>query len=130
MATILQQRIRRPVFLNLFQIRLPVTAVVSFGHRVSGVVLALAVPFLVYLLQLSLRSAEGFAAATALFQHGIIRAIAVVIVWALAHHACAGVRHLLFDIHVGTSLHAARTGAWIVLLVELVVLVVAIGVAV
>jgi succinate dehydrogenase / fumarate reductase cytochrome b subunit len=48
----------RPRFLNLWQIRLPITGVVSILHRLSGIFLVLLFPFLLYLLQLSLRSAE------------------------------------------------------------------------
>ena len=44
----------RPVFLNLTQIKLPVGALTSIGHRISGVVLAINVPIAIYLLQRSL----------------------------------------------------------------------------
>lgn len=118
----------RPVFFNLYRIKQPVTAIVSFGHRVAGVVLALFAPVLVYVLQLSLASPRGYASAVALFQQASVRVIAVLLIWALAHHVLAGVRHLLFDIHVGTSLHAARISAWIVLAIELSIVILAIGV--
>ncbi len=48
-------RLRRPVFLDLMQIQMPVGAVTSIGHRISGVVLAASVPIAVYLLGQSLR---------------------------------------------------------------------------
>jgi succinate dehydrogenase / fumarate reductase cytochrome b subunit len=117
-----------PVFFDLYRIKFPVTAVVSMGHRVSGVLLALCVPVLVYLLQLSLSGSDGYARAGALFQHPAIGAATVVLIWALAHHVLAGVRHLLFDIHVGTALRAARISAWLVLAVELAIVMLAIRV--
>jgi succinate dehydrogenase / fumarate reductase, cytochrome b subunit len=117
-----------PVFFDLYRIKFPVTAVVSMGHRVSGVLLALCVPVLVYLFQLSLSGPDGYARAGALFQHPAIGAVTVVLIWALAHHVLAGVRHLLFDIHVGTALRTARISAWLVLAVELAIAILAIKV--
>src|SRR5512142_1474769 len=92
-----------PLFLDLLRIRQPVTAVVSFGHRVSGVVLSLATPALAYLLQHSLRDASSFAQVAALLRAPLSRVALVMLVWALSHHALAGIRHLLFDIHVATG---------------------------
>jgi succinate dehydrogenase / fumarate reductase cytochrome b subunit len=42
-----------------------------------------------------------------------------VLFWALAHHACAGVRFLLLDLHIGGERLAARRGARLVLAVSL-----------
>jgi len=117
----------RPVFFDLLRIRFPVTAIVSIGHRVSGVVLALFVPVLAYLLQLSLEGAERFSDVVALLQHLPVRFVIVLLVWALAHHVLAGVRHLLFDVHLGTRLGAARASAWGVFAIELLVLLLAAG---
>lgn len=41
-------RSTRPVFLNLTQIRMPVGALTSIGHRVTGVLLAASVPVCVF----------------------------------------------------------------------------------
>lgn len=120
----------RPVFFDLFRIRQPVNAVVSFGHRVSGVILALVIPVLTWLFQRSLRSPDDFASVVALFEYAWMRAIVVLLIWALAHHALAGIRHLLFDIHVGTSPPLRpdhlrpvqmRRSAWAVLIAEVLV---------
>ena len=102
----------RPRFLNLFRLRYPVGAVCSFAHRVSGVVLALALPALVWLLRLSLDGADGYQAALRLMSSLPAKAAALVFFWALAHHVLAGVRHLLMDVERGSSLAAARRSAW------------------
>lgn len=132
---VLQAR-TRPAFFNLYLIRQPVTAVVSIGHRVSGVVLALVVPILVYLLQLSLSGPQGYARVGAFFDRVWIRGLTVFLIWAFAHHLLAGVRHLLFDLHVGTvdrvsgppgaSLGTSRASAWIVLGAEACIVILAI----
>ncbi len=108
------RRAPRPVFLNLLQIRMPVGAVTSILHRITGVLLAVGVPFGMVLLWRSLDSEAGFLQATALLHHRIIQGIAVLLVWALAHHMLAGVRHMLTDINVGSTLHKARLSAWAV----------------
>lgn len=104
----------RPVFFNLFRLQYPVGAVASIGHRVSGVVLAVFTPVLIYLVEASLRSAEDYARIAALLDSAPARGAALVVLWAFAHHFLAGVRHLLMDIDVGSSLFAARRSAWLV----------------
>lgn len=102
----------RPTFFNLLQIQLPVGALTSIAHRLTGVLLAVATPFAVYLLGLSLRGADGYAEASALFDRWWARLAAVVVVWAFSHHLLAGVRHLLMDVDVGSRLEPARRSAW------------------
>lgn len=105
-------RTARPRYLNLFRLRFPVGAVCSFAHRVSGVVLALFLPAVVWLLRLSLDGRSGYQVAASLMQALPAKALAVVFFWALAHHVLAGVRHLLMDVELGSSLGAARRSAW------------------
>ena len=61
----------RPVYLNLIQIRLPMAGFMSILHRVSGLFLFLAIPPLLYLLDLSLASPAGFIEARAELSSGI-----------------------------------------------------------
>lgn len=115
-----------PVNLNLFRIRFPVGAVTSIAHRVSGVVLFLSIPLLIYLLDLSLQGPEGFATATAHLQATWVRLGSVLVAWSLFHHLFSGIRFLLLDIEVGMELHRARATAW---LVNLTALLLALGYA-
>ena len=103
-----------PVYLNIFRIRFPVGAVTSIAHRISGVLLFLSLPFFVYLLDLSLRDADGFARATAWFGSLPVRLLSVVIAWSLFHHLVSGIRFLLIDLEVGVTRPVARTSAWAV----------------
>lgn len=104
--------LERPMFLNLLQIQMPVGAVTSILHRLSGVVMALGVPLVMYLFWRSLGSQEGFAQVMALLHQHIFQAVVLVLVWALAHHVLAGVRHMLTDFNIGSTLHYARRSAW------------------
>jgi len=107
-------RLRRPVFLDLWRIQMPVGALTSIGHRISGVVLAASVPLAAYLFGLSLRDARGFAEVAALPGRFGSKALAVIVVWALAHHILGGARHILSDFDIGSPLRVARRSAWCV----------------
>lgn len=105
----------RPVYLNLLKIRLPLPGVVSFGHRISGVLLFLALPFLVAMMERALASPEGFAQAATWLRHPVAWPVWAVLAWSLAHHFLAGIRFLLIDLDVGVDRVGARAGAWLVL---------------
>lgn len=104
----------RPKFLNLLKIRMPVMAIASIAHRVSGALLFLATPALIYGLSLSLRSAEDFAAVVVWFGHPAVQLFALLLAWALFHHLFAGIRYLLMDLNVGIELPAGARSAWLV----------------
>ena len=115
----------RPIYLNLLQIRFPVAAVLSILHRVSGVMLFVATPAVIYLLDISLRSESGFARAADLIAGLPMRLVAAVLLWALVHHLFAGIRFLLIDIDLGVARDSARRGAWVVNVAALAVFVAA-----
>jgi succinate dehydrogenase / fumarate reductase, cytochrome b subunit len=118
---------RRPVFFDLFHIQMPVGALTSITHRVTGVLLAIGVPFTIHLLDLSVQSPEGYAEVIALFDTWYAKCGLIVLIWSLAHHLLAGIRHLLSDIDVGSRLPAARRSAWLVNLGGIAVAFVAAG---
>ena len=106
---------RLPVFLNLAQIRFPIGAIASIAHRVSGVLLFIALPVLAVLLDASLRDEAGFASVRDLISSPLAVVAAGVLVWALVHHVLAGIRHLLMDVGIGGELERARASARLVL---------------
>jgi succinate dehydrogenase cytochrome b subunit len=116
-----------PVFLNLLRIRFPVGAVTSVAHRVSGLLLFLSFPVLVYWLDLSLRDPAGYADAREWLDCGWVRLTSVVIVWSLVHHLFAGLRFLLIDLGLGVGRTAARRSAWAVNGLALLLVLVYIG---
>jgi succinate dehydrogenase / fumarate reductase cytochrome b subunit len=109
----------RPKYLNLIQIRLPLPALVSILHRISGAALFLFIPFLLVLFEASLRSDQTFARFKLLMSYWAIKLIVIGLVWAYLHHLCAGIRHLALDLHYGVELPAARATSWTVLAVGL-----------
>ena len=115
---------QRPKYLSLpailFQIRLPLPGWVSILHRISGALLLF--PFaawLLYLLDASLRSEEGFAHIQAYLGRPLAKLGLVVLIWAYCHHFCAGIRYLLLDLNKGIELKAARISSGVVIVVSL-----------
>lgn len=104
---------QRPVFFNPARIQLPVGAVTSITHRITGVLLALSIPFCIYLLDLSLQGPSGYGRVSAMLEYLPVKGAVIVATWALAHHLFAGIRHLLSDIDIGSQLPASRHSAWI-----------------
>lgn len=117
MAELIKQR---PKFLNLAEIKQPVPAIASILHRISGVGLFLMLPLLIWLLDLSLRSADSFQTLQAVVGHPLVKLLLIGLLWAFLHHFCMGIRILLIDIHVGVEKAQARTSAKAVLFISLV----------
>lgn len=116
---------KRPVFLDLTRIRQPVTAVLSIGHRLSGVALVLSIPLLVYLLDRSLHSEQSYRCVVELLQGPPARFALLLTIWLFTHHFLSGIRYLLIDVDVGVDIRRARISAWLVLGLESVVVLVA-----
>jgi succinate dehydrogenase / fumarate reductase cytochrome b subunit len=106
----------RPVYLNLLRIYLPLAGWVSVLHRISGALLFLAIPPAVWGLSVSLSGEEGFRRMAECLSQPLPRLILLLLIWALAHHVFAGLRHLALDVHWGVSLRGARQTSIAVLL--------------
>lgn len=105
----------RPKNLNLFTIRLPINAVVSILHRMSGMLLFLFTPALIWSMQASLSSEASFAALGVVSRHWAFKLVLIGLSWPFFHHLYAGLRHLGQDVHWMTSLDQARLSSRIVL---------------
>ena len=106
----------RPVYLNLFQMHLPITGWVSILHRLSGALLFLLLPLMVWGFALTLSSEAGFARVAAWGSTPFAKLLTLALVWAFAQHFFAGLRHLAMDSHWGVSLKNARLSSLVVLL--------------
>ena len=118
----------RPKHLNLLQIRLPIAGIVSIMHRVSGAVLFLLLPLLLWLFQASLESQASFAQFRAVVTHPLMKLLLLGVLWGYLHHLFAGLRHLFLDLDLGTELETARLTSIIVLAAG-IVLTLVLGVA-
>lgn len=109
----------RPVYLNLFKIRLPLPGIVSIMHRASGALLFLLLPLLLYVLQLSLASEQGYAEVLGWFRLQLVKLLLIGVIWAYLHHFCMGLRYLALDFDIGVDLPQARFSSKLVLVVSI-----------
>jgi succinate dehydrogenase / fumarate reductase cytochrome b subunit len=107
----------RPKFLALHQIKLPLPGIVSIFHRVSGALMFLALPLVLWMLQQSLRSSMTYDGLTETLHSPFSKLVLLALSWAFLYHFCAGIRCLLIDIHLGASLAQARASSkWVLAL--------------
>jgi succinate dehydrogenase / fumarate reductase, cytochrome b subunit len=114
----------RPEYRNigigqLSQYRLPLAGKVSILHRVSGLLLFVCLPFILYLLDQSLTSELSFEAFKGFLANPIVKIVVLVLAWSYLHHFCAGIRFLLLDTHVAVNKEGGKQTALIVLIVSL-----------
>jgi succinate dehydrogenase / fumarate reductase, cytochrome b subunit len=111
---------QRPVFLSIHKIRLPLNALVSIFHRVSGLVMFLSLPWVLCALSHSLSSAQGYSKVQAWLYTDHMGFVTYVVLLAWVYHAVAGLRHLVMDMGWGESLAASRLTSMLVLAVTAV----------
>ena len=99
------------VFKDLPSYRLPAAGIVSILHRISGFIMFLLLPFIIWMFDTSVSSEISFARFTSVFRSGVgvapgwfMKLVALALIWAYLHHFIAGLRHLWMDIS-----HAAVT---------------------
>ena len=112
----------RPVNLSMGQVlevnlKSPV-AIASILHRLSGVIVFLLVPVLLWILDKSLSSPEGFAQVQAVFDSFIVRFVVWVFVAGLIYHLIGGIKHLFADLGVAEELQSGRIAATISLILS------------
>ncbi|MCE9550003.1 MAG: succinate dehydrogenase, cytochrome b556 subunit [Betaproteobacteria bacterium] len=109
----------RPVHLDLRLIKLPLPGFVSILHRVSGLLLFLALPLFLRMLQNSLFSIETYTQLAAVLRHPLSKLFLISLLWAFLHHFCAGIRYLAIDMHIGVRLAQVRASSKWVLFVSM-----------
>ena len=92
----------RPEFRNIHvsqivSYRLPPAGIVSILHRISGAVMFLLLPFVIWMFDTSVSSEASFDAFTSIFESGFVKLVTLGLIWAYLHHFIAGVRHLYMD---------------------------------
>lgn len=108
----------RPININPLNYRFPIPAIVSILHRISGVVLFLLLPVLLWVLDMSLRSSDGFAEALSYVSSPLCKFTIWIFMSAMAYHLIAGIRHLLMDIGIGETKQGGKLSSYIVLVLS------------
>ncbi|MEY4341997.1 MAG: hypothetical protein RL541_1501 [Pseudomonadota bacterium] len=123
---------KRPEFRNINALvdlptyRLPAAGFVSILHRISGLVMFLLLPALVWMFDTSVSSEISFAKFKAAFNVGVgfvpgivVQLVALVLIWAYLHHLIAGVRHIYMDAHHAVSKEFGKSSAVVTLVLSL-----------
>jgi len=123
---------KRPEFRNINALvdlptyRLPAAGFVSILHRISGLVMFLLLPFVVWMFDTSVSSEISFAKFKAAFNIGVgfvpgvlVQLVALVLIWAYLHHLIAGVRHLYMDARHAVSKEFGKSSAVATLVLSL-----------
>ena len=121
-------------FTDLTTYRLPPAGIVSILHRVSGVIMFLLLPFIIWMFDTSVSSEISFARFKAAFNTGLgfapgwfLKLVALALIWAYLHHLIAGLRHLWMDVsHASVNKNFGRRSA-IFTLVSSIALTVVLG---
>jgi succinate dehydrogenase / fumarate reductase cytochrome b subunit len=113
----------RPKYLSLgallFEIRLPLPGWVSILHRISGLMLFFAVLWLLFMLDRSLASEQGFEAMRHYLGLVPVKLSLLALIWAYCHHFCAGIRFLFLDLDRGVDKATARLTSIVALVASL-----------
>ena len=121
-------RPKRPEFRNIKALtdlphyKLPPAGIVSILHRISGAILFLLMPFIIWMFDTSVSSEYSYARFTHVFSAGIgvvpgwlFKLVALAIIWAYLHHFIAGLRHLWMDINHAVSKEFGHSSALVTL---------------
>jgi succinate dehydrogenase / fumarate reductase, cytochrome b subunit len=119
---------KRPEFRNINALtdlptyRLPLAGIVSILHRISGFIMFLLMPFIIWMFDTSLSSEYSFAKFKAAFNVGMLgipgflwKLVALALIWAFLHHLIAGLRHLWMDINHAVSKEFGKSSAIVTL---------------
>jgi succinate dehydrogenase / fumarate reductase cytochrome b subunit len=109
---------KRPVNLDIGTIDLPLPGLVSITHRITGVLLVAGAAVLLWLLDESLASEEGFNSVRNLAESFVVKLIVWATLAALIYHSVAGVKHLIQDMGFGETLEGGITGAKLTIIIS------------
>lgn len=116
-------------FTDLTTYRLPPAGWVSILHRISGILMFLLMPFIVWMFDSSLSSEISYDSFTAAFTAGLgfvpgwfVKLVALALIWAYLHHLIAGLRHLWMDVsHDAVNKQFGKTSALVTLVISIAV---------
>ena len=96
------------IFLNLFVIDFPFTALTSIAHRVTGMILFVSIPFILYFLKLSLESESSFEISKILISKIYIKTLLMFLYLSFLYHIMNGLKHIIMDLGFFENKESAR----------------------
>ncbi|KTC76824.1 succinate dehydrogenase, cytochrome b556 subunit [Legionella brunensis] len=112
---------KRPINLDLGTMKFPPMAIASILHRVSGLVLFLLMPAMLYFLSMSLHSNESFVELQrTIYSNPLYKLVLWAFGAALIYHLLAGIRHLAMDVGYGEQVSSGRRSAILVIALAII----------
>lgn len=111
---------KRPINLDLGSLSFPPMAIASILHRLSGLLMFVLLPVMLYHLDISLRSPESFDALLTQMQNPWVKLVFWAFGSAWMYHVIAGIRHMLMDFGLGESLVAGKRSAVLVIVLAVI----------
>ena len=102
---------------------MPVMALVSITHRISGIIIFLGMPILLWMLGKSLSSASEFEALQTMLENKFYKLVFLGILAALIYHIIAGIKHLIMDLGWGETETGAKFGALLVIALNVIAII-------
>ena len=115
----------RPVNLDIHTIWMPISAITSILHRISGIAIFFGVAVLLYLLDGSLSSAESFEKTQLALQAPLLKVVVWLVLCGFIYHTCAGIRHLIMDMGLGMSQLAGSRSAAAAIIASVILMILA-----
>lgn len=115
---------RRPKNLNLFTIKFPIPAIISILHRITGVILFLMIPLILWGFSYSLTN-NGFDTLQLWLDNTFVKILFWSFFIPFCFHLIAGIRHLLSDLHMGDTLPAGRITGIVTIIVSIILILMA-----
>ena len=116
---------QRPRNLDFSTLRLPLAAIASILHRISGVFIFAGVAVLLYLLGESLSSEAGFSQVGQWMDTPVVKLVVWAVLAGLLYHLVAGIKHLLMDMGYGETLEGSQLSAKLVIIVSAIAIILA-----
>jgi len=126
------ERPPRPEFRNIHALRdlpsyrLPPAGWVSILHRISGALMFVLLPFIIWMFDTSISSEYSFARFSSAFNNGLwplpavlVKLVTLALIWAYLHHLIAGLRHVYMDVNHAVSKEFGRSSALFTLALSL-----------
>lgn len=114
---------KRPVNLDIGTFDFPLPAIASITHRITGVILVAGSAILLWMLDESLASPEGFAGVAAIYDSLLCKLLVWGVLSALVYHSVAGIKHLIMDLGYGETLEGGQLAAKLVIVISAVLIV-------
>ena len=105
--------------MNLIRYHFPIQAIVSILHRISGVILFIFIPLVLWAFSISLHSEQSFTKLMHVFDYFWVEFVIWVFMSMLAWHMCSGIKHLLMDLGYFETKISSKIASYVTIIIAI-----------